>query len=706
MKKYYLLFVYLLVLLHNAKAQNVALSYYNSYTPINKPILSGGASFTIEFWIKTTLYPDNLFGLYPYTVVDIGNTNYDTNRFRLTCAKNNQLQFQLDDNNIFRSNSMVADISWHHVAFVYDSAATKQYSVYVDGNLDTNLTGPRLDISNNNSFRLGADVGGYNNLEGALDEFRIFDHVRTDSAINADMNREYCDVSGKGLLVYFKFNDGWPSQDNRNLKVLSDFSGNGNHLSYNGFSLRGSCSGFCSNFVFGPSLTGGNTRDTITLYDCDTVFAPSKLRYWTVTGKYFDTLENVYGCDSILLLNVKIGNITTTKNIISCDSFITPLGKVIKNDSIIYETYRSYMNCDSTVFYDIKLNRSSKHIVEVETCDSFVSSSGKSYYFSGTYDEHFTNWKGCDSTVQYRLTINNDVNTFEYLQACDFGEIRGEWFNSSAVKSFHFISNKGCDSTHYVFLTVNRSNASSIKVNACDSFVSPQGNRYFQSGAFTEKLVNWKGCDSLVTYNLTLGKSKIGKDTMSVCNGVWIQGKWHDTSGTVRYLGKSYLGCDSTVEIWLTVKKSDLSIEKIGNTLQAGQDSAIYQWISCSNFGIIPFESKQIFTPSIDGDYAVIVIYKGCQDTTPCTSFRYSGLNELSSKIGGKLFPNPGNGNFKLELNSPVNSELMIYDASGRLLKVYRIDGDVAEIETDLDSGIYLLMLGNGTQGAWILVVE
>lgn len=705
MKKFIFLFFLVLQISKTAVAQNAALSYYNSVNQISKPILSGAASFTIEFWIKTSSYPENLFGLTPYTVVDIANSNNDTNRFRLTCAKGELLHFQLDNKTIFRSNNMVADLQWHHVAFIYDSAAYKQYTIYIDGNLDTSHRGPALNLNKQNIFRLGSDLANNYRLEGALDEFRIFNHVRSDSAINADMYREFCNVNGMGLLTYYKFNDGVPLADNRKLSILYDFSGNGNHLSYSGFSLRGSCWGSCGNFVYGPTLSGGNTRDTIHVFSCDTVRSPGGTKYWTSTGKYFDTLVNANGCDSIILVNVQIGNSLSLVYYNICDSFKTPLGKVIKNDTLIYETYNAYKGCDSTVYYDISIRKKSINNLTLAVCDSFVSPKGNSYLFSGIYDEKYINYKGCDSIVRYHLTVYNDVNTFEYTEACDIGNIKGEWFNTSTVKAFNYNSYKGCDSTHYVILTINKSKFTTVKATACDSFVSPQGKVYKQTGLYNEVLRTTKNCDSTVTYSVTIHKSKHLSADISVCRGISINGNWYTESGDVTYYGKTSQGCDSIVDIQLTVKKTDRTITRIGNTLEANQSDAIYQWISCGNFAVIPFQSKQQFTPQFDGDYAVVILYNDCRDTSECISFRRSSTNALTGTIKASILPNPNDGKFELLFNEHTSGAISILDMTGRVLEVMPVEGKQLKMEVSLPRGIYIIEL-TGSGSRWILVID
>ncbi len=705
MKKFLFLFFLVLQISKSAVAQNAALSYYYSVNQISKPILSGTSSFTIEFWIKSSSYPDNLFGLTPYTVVDIANSNNDTNRFRLTCAYGELLHFQLDGKTIFRSNNMVADLQWHHVAFIYDSAAYKQYTIYIDGNLDTSHRGPALNLNKQNIFRLGSDLANNYRLEGALDEFRIFNHVRSDSAINADMYREFCNINGMGLLTYYKFNDGIPLADNRNLSILYDFSGNGNHLSYSGFSLRGNCWGYCGNFVYGPTLSGGNTRDTIYVFSCDTVRSPGGTKYWTSTGKYFDTLVNANGCDSIILVNVKIGNSLSLVYYNVCDSFKTPLGKVIKNDTLIYETYNAYKGCDSTVYYDISIRSKTIQNVTIAVCDSFKSPKGNVYMYSGIYDEKYTNYKGCDSIVRYHLTIYDDVNTFEYLEACDIGNIKGEWFNTSTVKAFNYTSYKGCDSNHYVFLTVNRSKQTTVKVSSCDSFISPQGKVYKQTGLYNEVLKTTKNCDSTVSYSVTIHNSKHLSTDLKVCRGISINNKWINTSGNVTYYGHTVKGCDSIVDINLTVVQTDRTLSRNGNTLEANQSNATYQWISCGNYAIIPFQSKQQFSPQFDGDYAVVLIYNDCRDTSECISFRRTNISSIKSPVNASIYPNPNDGHFEITFNEHIQGELHLLDLTGRIMQVEIIDGKAIKMDTSLPAGIYILEL-SGTGNRWILVIN
>ena len=222
-------------------AQNVCLdnSWNGNKVHRTQSVLTGSSSFTIEFIIKTSTYSDNIIGGNTMTILDLNNTGNNSDRLTLRMEAFNKLTVLVNGNYVLKGDGQVADMNWHHVAVVYDSGNARPYRIYLDGSLDTFGTGPKINLSSGNSMTIFNDLNLIEEVEGILDEFRIFNHARSDSAIIADMNREYCDVSGKGLLAYYKFNEGFPGQDNRSIVSIVDYSGNANHCSITGFSLRG-----------------------------------------------------------------------------------------------------------------------------------------------------------------------------------------------------------------------------------------------------------------------------------------------------------------------------------------------------------------------------------------------------------------------------------------------------------------------------------
>ncbi|MDB4089417.1 gliding motility-associated C-terminal domain-containing protein, partial [Flavobacteriales bacterium] len=99
------------------------------------------------------------------------------------------------------------------------------------------------------------------------------------------------------------------------------------------------------------TLSGSNTivYDTV----CESLETTSGLVI-TTSGTYYDTLNAISGCDSIVELIIKINNASTdTIDYYLCDSLISITGKVWKTPGIYYDTILNTSGCDSILVYNL-----------------------------------------------------------------------------------------------------------------------------------------------------------------------------------------------------------------------------------------------------------------------------------------------------------------------------------------------------------------
>ena len=107
----------------------------------------------------------------------------------------------------------------------------------------------------------------------------------------------------------------------------------------------------------------------------------------------------------------------------------------------------------------------------------------------------------------------------------------------------------------------------------------------------------------------------------------------------------------------------DLSVSLTGATLTANASGATYQWMDCNSLAPVTGATSQNFSPSADGDYAVIVTQGGCKDTSTCYTVVGVGINE-SEQNNFSVYPNPTNST--LTINGAEKILLInIYSASG-----------------------------------------
>lgn len=162
-------------------------------------------------------------------------------------------------------------------------------------------------------------------------------------------------------------------------------------------------------------------------------------------------------------------------------------------------------------------------------------------------------------------------------------------------------------------------------------------------------------------------------------------------------------GCDSVVTLYLTASASNINttVAQNGIILTAQQAGASYQWIDCANGNTpIPGDTNQTFTAAINGQYAVIISFNGCSDTSACYNITGVGLPENS---GSGIVVNPSSA-FTEEIiitNSALQNsiDMVISDISGKTVSKFKISGGASvKINTSSWSpGIYLLAQTEGS---------
>jgi len=216
---------------------------------------------------------------------------------------------------------------------------------------------------------------------------------------------------------------------------------------------------------------------------------------------------------------------------------------------------------------------------------------------------------------------------------------------------------------------------STVDTVACDVYISPDGIDLtsFGSGTYTSVIPGSFGCDSTITINLTLNQSSTSEITLSACDSYSApDGQIYTNSGVYTAIIPNSQGCDSTITINLTID----SIETAGIQLNelvfsADQSNVLYQWVNCgNNYSYVAGATQQTFEPLLSGDYAVILTYNTCVDTSECLTI------DIDLLVPQVVTPNGDGKNDVFEIQGIYdhpNNVLEIYNRWGSL--VYRQEG-------------------------------
>lgn len=198
----------------------------DDYVETNASITElGQTDFSIEAWIKTTGYSQG--------IVTCENTNasWDPGEKSFFLDATGIPTFVGWGNNYIAGNLSVNDGNWHHVAVVWDNTGgiNGTGKIYVDGVDRTGSSSYVVAYNNLGTFKIGSpNFNGYtpeapNYFTGTIDDVRIWNTVRTPTAIATNMNQcltgtEY------GLVAYYKFENG-PGNPSLTDATINDYHG-------------------------------------------------------------------------------------------------------------------------------------------------------------------------------------------------------------------------------------------------------------------------------------------------------------------------------------------------------------------------------------------------------------------------------------------------------------------------------------------------
>ncbi|MEL6851015.1 MAG: T9SS type A sorting domain-containing protein, partial [Bacteroidota bacterium] len=393
------------------------------------------------------------------------------------------------------------------------------------------------------------------------------------------------------------------------------------------------------------------------------------------------------GCDSTVALDLTINQVSTGIDVqTSCGPFTWIDGNTYaaSNNSATFTLIGAAANgCDSTVALDVTINQAATGTDAQINCGPFTWIDGNTYTASNntaTYTIIGGAANGCDSIVSLDLTVNQVATGVDVQVNCGpFTWIDGNTYtasNNSATFTLVGGAANGCDSIVSLYLTVNQlATGVDVQIN-CGPFTWIDGNTYTSSNnSATYTIIGGaaNGCDSIVSLDLTVNQPQTGTDVQVSCGSfIWIDGNTYTSSNnTASYtlVGGAANGCDSTVQLDLTINQIDPSVVDAGTSLIAAQQQATYQWLDCDlGFSPIPNETSDAFSPSRSGNYAVEISLGTCKDTSSCVNYLAVGINEgFAEQIS--FYPNPTKEVITIELSrSFPEIEVQIMDVWGRTL--------------------------------------
>ena len=255
MKKAIYLILFSFVLSSNAKAQVTGNTNTLHFDGVNDYVFCANnapiqiTTGTIEAWIKV-----------PVTGAGSGYHGIAVKQISYGLFLNSDVLVVYDWSPTYCSGSggetstgqNMADGGWHHVAMSFQSGVSNGTIIYIDGVLKTTLTyNVCVPVGHNLTIGTGNTNGTEQFFKGLIDEVRVWNVVRTQAEIQANMFSEFSSVPAS-LVAYFKFNHGISGGNNTAITSLTDASANAAHGVLKNIALTGNTSNFVASDIVLP----------------------------------------------------------------------------------------------------------------------------------------------------------------------------------------------------------------------------------------------------------------------------------------------------------------------------------------------------------------------------------------------------------------------------------------------------------------------
>ncbi|WP_343636262.1 LamG-like jellyroll fold domain-containing protein [Fluviicola sp.] len=509
-------------LFSSAQSQQNSLSFdgTNDYVSCALPgIFTNLANndFTFEAWVKIeSTSPGRVF------FAQQDNSNF------ATLLLSNGMLFYVKISNITYTSSVALppQNQWVHLAATWD-ASEQLPIIYMNGVRQYGTSGGASSSAVNSTMTIGSRTDGAQLFTGEMDEVRIWNTARKECEIRSTMHSIPAG-NEVNLIHYYNFNRGTAGGNNPTFTLLPDLAGINSGTLMN-FALNGNTSNWVSSTApltgIGPQ-NAYETTDTAAICEGESYsFGTQNL---TATGVYQETFTSAEGCDSLVTLQLNVRTVNMPPVIqASCASYFWPqTGQTYFTSGIYRDTLTSSYGCDSILTLDLTIGQHSAASVQMDACGSYTwSLTGETYTASGLYYDTIPNASGCDSVITLDLTILEPTTSTWPVTSCSSYEWpqNGETYTASGLY-YDTISNAaGCDSIITLDLTILEPTTAIIYASSCGPYYwSQTGLTYSFSGSYQDTIPNAAGCDSVVTLSLLINQlpqgviTDNGQGTLSV----------------------------------------------------------------------------------------------------------------------------------------------------------------------------------------------
>ncbi len=245
--------------------------------------------------------------------------------------------------------------------------------------------------------------------------------------------------------------------------------------------------------------------DSYVLPDGTTVFS---------SGTYTSDLNTIYGCDSVIETTVTthpVYNYTLNPAICAGGSYTLPDGTSVTAAGTYINNFTSVWGCDSNYTINLTVSPVTTTNVNAHICDdeSYTLPDGAVVTAPGVYPVTLTTAAGCDSVINTNLLVHPTYAIFENPIICDDATYTlpdGTVVNTTGTYITNLLTIRGCDSIITTNLTVNPTYAITQNPEICvgEVYTLDDGTTTTTGGTWVFPYTTIAGCDSIITTNLTV----------------------------------------------------------------------------------------------------------------------------------------------------------------------------------------------------------
>ena len=310
-------------------------------------------------------------------------------------------------------------------------------------------------------------------------------------------------------------------------------------------------------------------EDTITI--CDNAVYHFKGKQLNRPGIYYDSLIATTGCDSIYKLILKT-NPTFFEEFsvaICADEYYDFAGKHLNKTGVYYDSLISKYGCDSVYKLNLTVYPTYRKDISANICR------GESYMFngrelknSGVYYDTLKTINGCDSIFRLALNVNPTYIFEDTITICDneVYHFRGKQLNRPGIYYDSLIATTGCDSIYKLVLKTNPTFFKETFATICkNEYYNFRGRLLYENGVYYDSLLSIHGCDSVYKLNLTVHPTYLNNISETICRGesFYFGGRELKTNGIYYDTLTTINGCDSVIRLTLNVRPTYLFEENV-----------------------------------------------------------------------------------------------------------------------------------------------